>query len=78
MEFPPQAPIFRVITEELVVSKATTINIQALSGDCVVTTRTGSITVPENNAIEIKCDVGNTLSDFTITPAGTAQVIWFN
>lgn len=78
MQFPKQTPIFRVITTELVVSGATSINIQALSGDCTVTTGASSITVPENNSIEIICDIGNTLSDFTITPAGTTQVIYFN
>jgi hypothetical protein len=76
MEFPPQRPVMMQVTTATTITNPTTITVQALVGS-VQLDGAGSITIPEGNAISITCDGGNTLGVFTITPTGTAQIVYF-
>lgn len=76
MQFPAQKPRMMAITTETTIINPTNIVVQALVGEVSVT-GAGTITIPEGNAISLRCDIGNTLGDIVVNPTGTAQVIYF-
>lgn len=72
-----QKPNLQTITSATTISNATTLTVLSTSGATTIT-GFGTISLPEGYAVEWVADVGNTLSDVVITPAGTALVSYFN